>query len=79
MHSICTGDWICRECAREIGLSVGLEGHEYKVVENEATQCKYLLVDDSDEDDDIAPVSRKSKKRIKRKIIDTPESRSDSE
>jgi hypothetical protein len=36
------------------------------------------LVDDSAEDDDIAPVSRKSKKRIKRKIIDTPE-RSDSE
>jgi hypothetical protein len=59
-------------------LNVGLEGHEYKVVEeNEATHYKSFLFDDSDEDCDTAPVSKK--KRIRRKIIDTPESNSDSE
>lgn len=79
--SICRfypGEWICRSCALELGLDVGLEGHEYKVVEeNEATHYKSFLFDDSDEDCDTAPVSKK--KRIRRKIIDTPESNSDSE
>ncbi len=67
-------------CACELGLDVGLEGHEYIVVEeNLDAQYKSLVADDSDEDDSVAPISKRNTKRIRRTIMDTPESNSDSE
>lgn len=66
-------------CAHGLGIDVGLVGHEYKLVEeDEGKQCISLAVDDSDEDD-VATVSKRNMKRIRRTIIDTPESNNDSE
>ncbi len=66
-------------CACELGLDVGVEGHEYKVVkENLDAQHKSLVADDSDEDDNVAIISNRNTKRIRRTIMDTPESNSDS-
>ena len=67
-------------CAYELELDAGVEGHEYKVVEeNLDAQHKSLVADDSDEDDNVAIISNRNTKRIRRTIMDTPESNSDSE
>ena len=78
------GDWICKKCANENGLNVGIEGHEYKaegdneeddeVQEVEArVNNQPLTIDDSDDEEDIV---LPKKKRLKRTILE-PESDSD--
>mmetsp|Transcript_1464 Transcript_1464/g.2661 ORF Transcript_1464/g.2661 Transcript_1464/m.2661 type:complete len:134 (-) Transcript_1464:60-461(-) len=52
---ILIGDWICNVCAKNIGMNVGIEGHEWEVEDDEemeATQNKPLVIDDSDIEDD---------------------------
>ncbi|KAL3775056.1 hypothetical protein ACHAW5_001190 [Stephanodiscus triporus] len=70
-------DWICTVCATDIGLNVGIEGYEY-VEEVDATlKIEPLVIDDSDEvADEIVPFCKA--KRIKRKILHTSDSDSDS-
>jgi len=78
------GDWICKKCANENGMNVGIEGHEYKVEgddeEDDEVQevvalesNKPLTIDDSDDEEEIV---LPKKKRLKRTILE-PESDSD--
>jgi len=79
------GDWICKKCANENGMNVGIEGHEYKVegsdeeddevqeVEARANNNP-LTIDDSDDDEEEIVLPKK--KRLKRTILE-PESDSD--
>ena len=65
---ILIGDWICNVCAKNIGMDVGIEGHEWEVEDDEemkATQNKHLVIDVSDNDDEIAPVQKKNDSRGK--------------
>lgn len=43
------GDWVCRQCANEIDLDVGVEGHEFVVP---VSDRKRLLIDLIDSDDE---------------------------
>jgi hypothetical protein len=72
-----SGDWICRDCANELGLDAGREGHEYEAEEDVGGTKSKSYFDDSDEDDEIPRISKP--KMTKRKIIHTPESDSDYE
>ncbi len=79
-----TGDWICSACAKDIGLTVGIEGHEYDAEHNDSddeievvVRKEALVIDDSDDDeDDIVPAATK-KRKLKKKM--TLESDSDSD
>ena len=49
-------------------MDVGIEGHEWEVEDDEemkATQNKHLVIDVSDNDDEIAPVQKKNDSRGK--------------
>jgi len=79
------GDWICKKCANENGMNVGIEGHEYKVEgsdeeeDDEVQEVEALAnnqpltIDDSDDEEEIV---LPKKKRLKRTILE-PESDSD--
>ena len=81
------GDWICMSCSKDVGFDIGIEGHEYanEKIDSISTskKTKPLVIDDSDDennddddnDDEIA--SSRTTKRIKRKILHTPDSDSE--
>ncbi|KAL7542744.1 hypothetical protein ACHAXR_012042 [Thalassiosira sp. AJA248-18] len=74
------GDWICNTCANDLGMDVGIKGHEWEVddeeedvekadeeeedEETEATKSKPLVIDDSDDDESIAPAVQIKKKPL---------------
>ena len=74
------GDWICSTCAKDLGINVGIEGHEWPVEvgsdeeDIEATRNKPLTIVDSD-DEEVVPVQHK--RRQKRKILEVLDSDSD--
>lgn len=81
------GDWICMACSKGAGFDVGIEGHEFadeKIdLKSSSTKKKRLVIDDSDDenndddDDDVEIVPSQKTKRIKRKIMHTPDSDSE--
>jgi len=59
LHYIfCVGEWICKACANSLGLSTGVEGHEWKLEEevdgNDKIKDKERRSPSSEEDDDDA-------------------------
>jgi hypothetical protein len=71
------GDWICTACANDTGLNVGIEGHEYVEEVGASSKIKPLVIKDSDDSDDEIFSFCKAK-WIKRKILHTSDSDSDS-
>jgi len=80
-ESIPEGDWICKTCARTLGIKTGIEGHEW-----EAEEAVYKLQDQSssqeedngalvDSDDEEVPVRLKKR----RKVLEVVDSDSDDE
>ena len=70
------GDWICCNCAHDIGFDVGVEGHEWKDL-GEATPAhareadESIALDDSDDDDAGIPRARRKKQRSFRSLDDS--------
>jgi len=82
------GDWICMACSKGVGFDVGIEGHEFADEKidstTSSTKTMPLVIDDSDDennddndDDDVEIVPSRKTKRIKRKILHTPDSDSE--
>lgn len=80
-----TGNWICKACANDNGIKVGIEGHEHKADGHEEeteiaahNNNKPLVIDssedDSEDDRDVLHIPKKKKKQQKRKFIDLSES-----
>ncbi|KAL7547752.1 hypothetical protein ACHAWF_015044 [Thalassiosira exigua] len=68
------GDWICVSCAKDVGIDVGIEGHEWEALGEESSDDELemmprkrkagepLVLDGSDDDDDVRiPQARKKK------------------
>ena len=70
------GDWICQDCANDLALDVGVEGHEFPVEdeqeESAGNQERELI-------DSPTPLNRKRKKRIakRQESVDIEDSDSD--
>ena len=43
------GDWICNACANNLGMSVGIEGHEYAHNDAAVSDCADAINDESEE------------------------------
>jgi hypothetical protein len=81
---ISTGDWICKACANDNDIKVGIEGHEYEADgDEEETEVAAInnndpLVidseDDSEDNREVLHIPKKKKKQQKRKVIDLSDS-----
>ena len=75
------GDWICKTCARSLGIKTGIEGHEW---EAEEAVCKLQDQSSSQEEDNGALVDSDDEEvpvRLKkrRKVLEVVDSDSDDE
>jgi len=80
-ESIPEGDWICKTCARTLGIKTGIEGHEW---EAEEAVCKLQDQSSSQEEDNGALVDSDDEEvpvRLKkrRKVLEVVDSDSDDE
>ena len=73
------GEWICKSCAKDLGIKCGIEGHEWeveqgneKVDDRSSSSSSDALVDSDDEE-----VTVRRKKR--RKVLELLDSDSEDE
>ena len=83
--AITIGDWICKVCANDHGINVGIEGHEYEVGGSEDeddnddksnnNKNELLALDSDSDDEDVVHIpKKKAERQSKRKVIDLSES-----